>query len=456
MLLADATSKEQVQAALDAGDAELQEDIEYSLEVAATKWRNRESGELDSYDIQDVIATDGDFRSWVIDCDSRLTTLDETDVRDALVWAAQHSRRGPRGRRSYGPFYESDDGGFNVPVSRYYTFDDRFLPTNYAFIPDDMATEFWSNFGGIEWDSEELGDNSGSEIDTDSVYIDYDQGDFEEWVADLVRETFAALLKRDAPAAIEAFMKAIGGSVEQQLRTSGLSSEDLLALAQRYFEAEDQETADGVRDDIREYMTAMAGSAEPREVVGEWSREDLREMGITRGPLYEEAPWKLIKLHPSDFRTEGMLMRHCVGDSGMGYIKAAVDGEIEIWSLRSHKNKPRFTLEVDESFHEADGMTRLSRDHESLIPVDREHRGQAIKQLKGKGNRTPGYADKHAAKITLPDEVLFWAHALEDLDIDPGSVDDFPAWDEPFPLPLRRNSGGFCTGFDVPYQPLRR
>jgi hypothetical protein len=85
-------------------------------------------------------------------------------------------------------------------------------------------------------------------------------------------------------------------------------------------------------------------------------------------------------------------------------------------------------------------------------------RASAIEQLKGKGNRTPGYVDYHkTGGIRFPDEVVFWENAFRRIDVSPEQVKDFPAFrEEPEPVKLQANSGVVCTGFDLPYKPRHR
>jgi hypothetical protein len=155
----------------------------------------------------------------------------------------------------------------------------------------------------------------------------------------------------------------------------------------------------------------------------------------------------LIKLR-KHLRLEGAIMRHCVGDVGMGYVKALREGEVQIWSLRDRRNKPHFTLEVDGSFDD-----RTDDDPLLLTLTPAFYRGRAIKQIKGKANRLPGLAGKQSSEITKPDEVIIWAHVLEDLDVDIHQVDDL---NSQYVAPLARNAREeSCSGFDLPYRPLR-
>jgi hypothetical protein len=177
----------------------------------------------------------------------------------------------------------------------------------------------------------------------------------------------------------------------------------------------DKDTHDDIIAEIEDYVAAVSDGTETpqREVLATVTKADLEKLGIKDGTFWEEAPWKLIKLRASDLGTEGRKMRHCVGDQGMRYARRVADGVTEIWSLRDRNNKPMFTLEVDADFHTKEKMT--------------PRRAQAIKQLKGKVNRTPGYAERGSSAVTKPHEVMVWKYLLHKLHVNPEHVVDFGA-----------------------------
>jgi hypothetical protein len=71
-------------------------------------------------------------------------------------------------------------------------------------------------------------------------------------------------------------------------------------------------------------------------------------------------------------RLESMDMGHCVGDANMGYMDGVRDGEIKIMSLRRPSGKPLFTIEAE-----------LQLGGSGVI--------ERFEQIKGKGNRVPGF-----------------------------------------------------------------
>lgn len=466
MLLDDATSKEQVAAALEAGDDELREDIEEILNEVKRRW-DRSPGYDDFYepiDMKDVVESDA-FVDLVIHkspAQYDLAQIPREEVESALRYAASHETRGFRyGQKTqYGPFYLDDRGGdyfsYELEVGGNYTFPGKWFPKNAEFIPSNLAKEFWESLGDeFSWgytayvDRNE--DNYGTGPGT-SAYVEADEEKFNEWCRDLISSYISHNVRKQPEKAKEIFFNGLAAedkALAEKLKNAKLPEEEILDFATSWFE--DESSKEEVLETIRDYFDALeSGTGEANEVIAEFSKEDIAAMGIRKGTLFENAPWKLIKLRPSDLRLEGTLMGHCVGSKGMGYIRAVKDGEIEIWSLRSRDNKPRFTLEVDTDFYSADdgGPTM-----QTLTPAF--YRARAIKQLKGKGNRRAGYADvRQSGGIKFPDEVIFWAHALQQLDVDPDHVEDFTAFraDREESLKLQANDGEVCTGFDLPYR----
>lgn len=106
---------------------------------------------------------------------------------------------------------------------------------------------------------------------------------------------------------------------------------------------------------------------------------------------------------PAEGRRQGM----CVGRADMGYIQNVIEGSTAIYSLRSPSGKPKLTFEVDLD-----------------LPV-------SIDQVKGKGNRLPGFAYDDHETLRRPDEVrkavefinhyLWFKHAAEDYSL-PGKL----------------------------------
>ncbi len=462
MLLEDATSKEQVAAALEAGDDELREDIEEILDEVKRRWdRSPFNYDYEPIDMKDIMANEPFVDAVIHRSPSQyeLSQIPREEVEEALRYAATHGvrSRGYGGDTKYGPFYLSDRGGwYDLEVGGNYTFPGKWFPKNAEFIPSDLAKEFWESLGDeYSWDHTSYVDRNEDNFGHgpgESMFVDTDDEPFKEWCRDLISTYVSANVRRQPEKAKEIFFNGLTAedkALAEKLKNAKLPDEEILDFATSWFENEDSK--EEVLETIRDYFdTLESGTSGAPEVIAEFSKEDIVDMGIRKGTLFENAPWKLIKLRPSDLRLEGTLMGHCVGSKGMGYVKAVKDGEIEIWSLRSRDNKPRFTLEIDAGFYKADDSGPTMQ---TLTPAF--YRARAIKQLKGKGNRGAGYADvRQSGGIKFPDEVIFWAHALQQLGVAPEQVDDFEAFraENEEPLKLQANDGEVCTGFDLPYR----
>ena len=118
----------------------------------------------------------------------------------------------------------------------------------------------------------------------------------------------------------------------------------------------------------------------PPELVVDFSR-------ASRSRLH---PYEIVNLKTrQQLIDESADMRHCVGRANMGYDKAVARGQIQIWSLRTHGGKRKFTLEVTN-----DGR---------------------VVQFKGKpNNRRPGF-DVGEKTFQSPDELAMVVDAVDEL-----------------------------------------
>lgn len=422
MLLEDATSKEEVDRALREGDEELAEDIEDKLDDARRMFEKHmyDHGEPEEIDIADIMGSDEFVEEVKAESPDEydLSDVPDEDVKAALLYEAQPDLR-LASRRRGGKFEinERPSGAFNHRVAtRYFVyFSDSYLPTNYKYVPDDVAEDFWKSLGDnldIEWDDEvsELGSNNGV-MDSEDVYITISRDNWYEFANDVRGSYISNLVDSDPKKAGDILaneMTVRGHHEEFDAARPHISDEEMANFAYTYFTEDD---ADAVIQEITEFAKLVKDPGVPPETIRVVTRDQLVALGIKQGTLYENAPWYLVKLRPFELRLEGTQMRHCVGDKGMGYITALSEGEIEIWSLRSGSpnGKPRFTVEVS-------------------IDEDDEERNE-IRQLKGKANRTPGHesANSPGADIRWPEEVVLWMRILYDLGIDPWEVGDLDA-----------------------------
>jgi len=391
MLLENATSKKQVQEALDDGDNELHQDIARSLKRAVSDWRDNEDGighsgfRNDQINVleNEVYGNERFARDVVDESKKSSYSLDQIP----LEFIIARLRTLPVNRGRLGPFSletgESGDFSFHFVQENHHSFEALFLPDNWELIPDSYAAQFWKSFGKIKWDeTSKFGHNDGTSEGTDDLYIEARDSDFIELCKDILtayvsdEEHFDSWSRRCA-------LTSCGAPYGQWVRKSGrlvqasfellvkkfieivsflhmdeIEEKDLAALDHELlkgFAVQWFTSTSGTQQDIVESLldaiAAKAGGAveEPEHVIMELPKEKLAELGITKGVLAEEAPWKLLKLSARQLSTEGASMNHCVGDRGMGYAEAVRKGEIDIWSLRDRTGKPRFTIEVDKS-----------------------------------------------------------------------------------------------------------
>lgn len=487
MLLEDAASAEQVANVLagahgEAAANELREDIEDKLHDVVRWYRMHggEACEYEDFNLADVVVDNEKFLDAIIEqspAEYDLRLLDRESVRERVNAAAEIRGSGRLGGRR-NALFDWGQGRSGRPNTSGFSFDvpsqldcwisDRHFPENYEFIPSEFARKFWddlaSEMGITGWadTTDRIQENQGWAGGED-ITIGIGESDFAEWCRDLIVEHINEIAEKN-PNEVRAMFRAALREELPRLTARFIaarpSDEDVLDLAVRWFSGD----RDDVRSQIEEWLDIVespegeAADDTEREVVVEVTEDDLRKLGITSGTLWEERPWKLIKLEPKDLPREGTSMRHCVGSKGMKYLQAVQNGEIEIWSLRSKDNKPRFTLEVDESFYRANRLAGLG--HSSDGPD--EFRARAIKQVKGKANRLPGYADAYGRSkvVRFPEEVPFWAWIFDQLEVNAADVEDFVAFraivDPSAPRPPQPNTGDACVGFDMPYRPLRK
>lgn len=471
MKLSEVTNQDDAALAIEEGDEELLADIDEKLEEAKSWWANHWTSHVydpehgdDEFD--HVARSDAFIADVKAESPPRadLSRVPDDQVLSAIEYAIRHPQKGVKRRgwneygTHWGPFYwDTSPGffGFKVEQQSSVWFPGRHIPEGARFLPKEIAEEFWSSLAGdVAWEDTSVIDEKYGSIEADPVWITADDTPFTEWCMDILNSYTQDLITSDPQGAKSQFLRFLAkedAELSEKVAAAGLKDEELLDFASKWFE--DQSYRDEALDTLRDYISAMeSGASDEREVVGEWSKEQLYQIGLRGGALYEEAPWKLIKLHPSDLRMEGALMRHCVGDGDMGYIRALKNGEIEIWSLRSRANKPRFTLEIDaEKFYiEDDG-----RRYKTLTPEF--YRGRAVSQLRGKANRLAGFADSLGNSFKFPDEIVFWDHVFRQLGVDPTKVKDFEesvAKIDEARAGLQRNSGPAeaCVGFDRPYR----
>lgn len=422
MLLEEASSREEVEQALKSGDEELLHDIEDAIEewvdILDRTWVSHvEYENIDKYTIEAAIE-DGFLSYAKSEAPDWLPPVTDEYLMAPARREAQRLHQ--RGRGEYLEINNYGPNGVEVfpTASAWLSFSGL---RNYALIPHSMicaALVKFANDNNIHSDNNihldpydcaaQLEDEGhggvGASIDADPSFIQFTSDDsMEEFYRDVARNYVNDAIDEDPQGVIDALATAYYyDSIKNRdfpVLRERMSEEDLLDFASRYFVDEDED----VLNELREFAALLTDPGTAPEVMLEITKDDIRRLGIRSGTLYENAPWFLVRLRPSDLYLEGVRMRHCVGDKGMGYIERVKDGDIEIWSLRmgSPTGRPRFTVEA-------------SPDADDVV----------IEQIKGKGNRLPGFARANDSELKFPDEVVLWVWILDKLGIDSSSAAD--------------------------------
>ena len=282
--------------------------------------------------------------------------------------------------------------------------------SSYAPAADDLPTYYSGFIDGYEY-----------------WRLEIKSSDLLEWAVDLRTEYFSELVDADPEEAIKAFQRILTQSypaLAKRVKKAKFPKDVLADYAVAFFEDQEQ----GLQI-ISEAVGAWGYEGTRGETLLEVDKAALQALGITQGRWWDGAPWKLLNLPVEELAYEGTLMRHCVGRFDMGYRNAVARGVTQIWSLRSRFNRPILTFEIN--VHDW-------RSPNAII------RAGAIEQLKGKLNRLAG-GDADEARV------LFWIFAK--LGVDPSGVEDFVGeshWHgaEPFEPGPEPN-----PGFNAPWRP---
>lgn len=442
MLLEEAQSREEVEAVLAAGDEELEEDIGDRLDEARRQWARSGGGgeylELEPDWILGVIQSSEFFAALreEVPCQGVPDEALKEALDGILVTTDRFNNPG------FGIFtlYEVRGAAFKFPIEReishFFDFD---AIEHVEKIPVERLEDFVEDLGyGVEWeilDEDEDGTPrwASGHGEGEPSYLSAKEDDLEEWCRDALSAYMDTWVRAHPAEAIEAFLKELNPSTADALReVANPNDEDLMDMVHRFFTVPAEQGY--IEEEIEAFVAPLRADTVPveRDTILTVSRDDLLRWGVTRGVMWEMAPWRLIRLTPADLRSEGRRMRHCVGDLNMRYLQALSGGGVEIWSLRDRADKPRFTLEVDPRFWQGQSPMR----------------GEWIHQLKGKANRHPGYAQSgDTGLLKFPEEVVFWQHVLRELGADPTEVADLPFLPEGGMLPNRQSS----RSFDRPY-----
>ena len=148
---------------------------------------------------------------------------------------------------------------------------------------------------------------------------------------------------------------------------------------------------DAVTAAMEEILGDMPEIEDPEE-----DYEEQRIMDLKDG-------FYVVNLRPRDLREEGAKQGICVGKGQFGYARALRNGEIQILSVRKPNGKRRFTVEV------------------KLV----NGRPTQVLQIKGKGNRLPGFDRGKTNRMPVKaHEVEIAKELVEKLGLDPYKVGD--------------------------------
>ena len=452
--LEEYSSVEEVEAALAAGDTELAEELDDLVKSAIRALRHGsgvsyDADLLEDHDILYSFDPTDTFDSRILSLSKEAQKQIADNMRVTLKYDLESElRRSSHFSLNWDRFRASEYMSWEIPSRHQVIVTPQFY--NPELIPAKYAEQFWEEAADelsiidSEWlePTDSVSEHNYASVDSYENPVLY-LYDVSEFVSDAFREYVSSL---DTHSKIECFAEHLTneiGAQDTQLLLSKLKEEELLDFVDSWL-SDDEDAQESLSERLQHYVEILKDPSallEQREVILEVSPEVLSQIGVTKGVLKEEAPWYLISLEPEDLSIEGALMKHCVGQYSMGYQSAVERGTIQIWSFRDRNGKPRFTVEVDASFYETD---------------DPDKKARAIQQLKGKGNRTPGYAQSRASNIKFPEEVKVWDYILSELGVNPARVSDFPAFQNKARPEVRANPRRRPRSFDEPYRPLKR
>ena len=251
-----------------------------------------------------------------------------------------------------------------------------------------------------------------SEIQDASEDAYLDEKILKETASDIIQEYVSEQLVSNYVEMVAKFFENIANELDHEYGKHLLAvlekatKKEIANSAIQYYSA-DEESLNGVIGEIFKSLSKGINKLLPAEVMITIPKEVIAGWGMKKGTFYENAPWNLLKLSPIHLFNEGSVMRHCVGTAS-GYAADIMEKKREIWSLRNNTGKPKFTFEIDTNWYN----------------LDSKMKSKAILQIKGKGNRRPGFENKNSTEITLPDEVIFLVNLFGDMEVDLSRVDD--------------------------------
>lgn len=283
------------------------------------------------------------------------------------------------------------------------------IPDKYI---NKFAKEFWRNvpnasvYGPYDFDARDI------ESEGVQAKIYFSLSKLNELAMDMTIQYFQKV--SDDPDFVSNFMGVIeidhppriSNLLRDLLTKNNLTEEEQIDVIRLFVDQEDKIDIDGLIHRVSEFINTK--NLEPEGILS-IPKEVIKNWGINKGTLYENAPWTIYNLKATELFGEGVDMRLCLSDPEIGYYSQVINNEIEIWSIRSKSGKRRFTIEIDAKFRDAESP---------------EEKGSLVYQVKGKANRLPGYKDAKSETIVFFDEVVFLMNLFFDLGIDVFSIEE--------------------------------
>jgi hypothetical protein len=150
-------------------------------------------------------------------------------------------------------------------------------------------------------------------------------------------------------------------------------------------------------------LSGVAGVEEEEDVVYRYAGTNDAIGGSSSRGHY------VVALKPSQLAAEGRALGICVGRTDMGYKRRLQNGSISLYSIRTEAGKSKFCIEV------GTGQDVYATPF-TVGPLK-------VVQVKGKGNRIPGFTLEKPETLSKPDEVrLVTEFLVEGLGLAPENI----------------------------------
>lgn len=125
------------------------------------------------------------------------------------------------------------------------------------------------------------------------------------------------------------------------------------------------------------------------------------------------------RLKPQDLRREGAVQGICIGTENLGHPKALREGRTQVFSIRTPVGKPKFTIEMRKDYSSPPHGMLVAERPSNLPAIPDTDLVWVIKEVKGKGNRLPGFDSGDSNKPVKQDDVRLVTDFLLHLGYEP-------------------------------------